>query len=222
MEEQQRLIDRLYSERSDGYEEFNNKKNELYTTIGEIKQQEELCRMLEQQHLAKAKEAETAFAREVYSKGAKFYNSLRWEYNEQGREAINEKRNLSQPSSDAIIDARNRLSELKDARATSARKRRELMDEINELKRQARSLHGRIGGLKALQLPRTAISDEFLRQLSIPAKFWPTAKVVESQNGYTNVYFGELDEKLDWHGHIVIKEGEIVYRREPQSIPQIC
>ena len=222
VEAQQRLIEQLYKERDNSYKENREKKSELFDEIGMTYKQAELCRMLVQQHDAKAKEEPDQYLREVYTDGAEFYRKLHWQYREKHREKIEEKRSIQEPSNDAIVDARNHLRELKSKRAEITEKKKEILVELNELKSESKRLYDKIGYLKAMQLPRyqTEVDEELLAELNIPEVWWPTARAV-SNNGYVNVYFGDLDDALDWHGHIVVKEGEVVYRREPKSIPQV-
>lgn len=212
-------IEKSKEERSNAYEKHNAYLSETYDEIGRLGKQEELCRMLDQQFTEKVKHEQDYLA-DIYRLLAEHARTLRWNYRKQRDKAVSERRSMAKPSNEAVSAAYEQYNDLRAKQTTKREQLNTVKEEIEALKTEQRNITNEIGDLRAIIYDGEETDNSFLEKF-IDEKYWPTAKVRRT-NTSTHIYYGVIDRSLQWHGHVVIRDGEVVFRRDPKDIAQVC
>lgn len=217
-QEQLNLYQRQYDQKQ---EDFSKQYEKLYNQIGLANRKEEACRHFSKSldNMAATDDEVTA---DVAKQGTLFYDRLRWQYQKEAEDLLRQKQALKAPESSDIIRMKAELQELRNEQSELSKDYQSIRAKLNSAKEQVITLTDKIKGLKALKKskPSRTPSPEntsLLELANIPQEDW-VSSIVTRHNDSADIYYGGMGNDYIWHGHIVIRNGKVVYRREPKAL----
>lgn len=220
IDRKQAELDEMQREQEDLNDEYNEQRRQIAEQRDQARARANHCRRLEAAMRAKIGSEDPVF-QEIYTGLAEYLKGLRRNcYETEERELLEAKRELEAPSPERLIAAKNELAELRKQRRENNMESSQLRQTLDEAFDELKQTQERIGNIVALQKPAEDRTD-LLDQYNIPMEYRQNYRTVTRTNGTIDIYYGDVDDQQMWHGHMVIKNGKVVYDRRPELLPAV-
>ncbi len=229
IDQHQSELDKLNEQKDNEWSDFSQAQLAIKSQIGDVFTSIDECNALKKKfELMANDESEVPGKAIVYAKGAEFFSRLASEKTIEKDQLITKKRAMMRPDhySAKIHQLVEALKKLRQDRGDRLNDYHALKNELNLKKANFDRLNSKYLALKNGSSDGKTISfrpiklknDEnkgLLLNAGIPEEFHETCTIKKRSDGIIDIYYGEDSETK--HGHVIIKNGCIVYSRKPEA-----
>lgn len=219
--------DRLKKQNDEEWEKYNEAQMLLKTKIGDKIAGIKESNRLEEQFMALVNnESDDSGKKEIYLKGADFFDRLAAEKMIERDQLITKKRMMIRPDTARATNVLENLKKLRKEHGELLEDFHAAKNDFNAKKANFDRIKEKYEAIKNGKDDSTESSFSFrpkkldnsscerlLVEVEMPEKYRESCSISQRVDGKIDIYYGGSEEMT--HGHIVIEDGEVTYRREP-------